>query len=512
MTTNTIILTSFTHCIPTASTPMPSSAYASSSRKFAIDRAALGDMGDKHSARLLVDRIFTAVLEGVRTRRLAHGDKLPSLRVVAESAQVSRDTVARAYEKLVAHGHVYTRPGAGFFIRVDNQVANAQTPAVPAPLLTNWRQRLLDPRTLLHRGLGSGDLPPDWLNVPQLAATLRAVSRSNINWAAGYGDAQGYLPLRQQLQRKLADIGIDVTPRQVLTTLGATDAINLIVMSYLRQPGMTVLVDDPGSFLLMDRLLASGMHIIGVTRDADGPDITALQNACEQHGPAFYFCQSLLHSPGYTGLSPQRAFQILRLAERFNFTIVEDDTYGDLAPVHRPPHATRLASLDQLQHVLYVGSFSKTLGAGMRVGFIAGNPQQIEWLLLYKLVSRASNGSLAERMIYRLLSEGGYRRHCEQLRARLDQARPRLMAALEALGIVLQHRPDAGLYLWGRLPGDLNAMEVAERMLANGYLTAPGPVFSSGEAARSHMRFNVASSDDDALRALSSVLERSASG
>ncbi|WP_454740077.1 aminotransferase-like domain-containing protein [Cupriavidus necator] len=368
---------------------------------------------------------------------------------------------------------------------------------------------MLDPRSSLAGNLGGGEMPATWLNDSLLATALRSVARSKVTWAASYGDTQGYLPLRKQLQVKLRELGIDVEPRQILTTIGAADALSLIVTSYLRAPGAKVMVDAPCSFLLLDRLLASGLDVVPIPRQVDGPDIDALRAACERHRPSMFFCQSLLHNPTSTSLSPQKAYQVLRLADEFDFTLVEDDSYGDLAPTGSNAQLARLAPVDQLRRVIYVGGFSRTLGPGMRVGFIAAHPDKIAWLLLYKSVTRASNCSLSERTIYRVLAEGGYRHHCEQLRMQLDRSRLELSERLHDLDIAVPFRPEAGMYLWGRLPHDINAFAVAEMMLDSGYLTAPGQLFSTTTDARPYMRFSVpASSDIEAFRELSATLRK----
>jgi DNA-binding transcriptional MocR family regulator len=479
------------------------------SEAFVFGKRELDDMAAAQPALALVDRIFLVIREGIRTQRILQGAKLPSIRDVAQACEVSRDTVTRAYDKLVAHGYLMTRPGAGFYVRsadllptgpAATQASRAQTDFhTPA----DWRQRLLDPGASLSGNLGSGDLPSAWLDEPHLAGALRSVARGNLNWMAGLGDLLGYLPLRQQLQIMLKEFGLNVEPRQLLTTIGATDALSVITTSYLRSPGAVVLVDDPASFLLLDRLMASGLTAVGIPREDDGPDISALRSACMRHRPSFLFCNSLLHSPTSMSLAPHKAFQILRLAEEFDLTIVEDDTYGDLLPTSASARYTRLATLDQLRRVIYIGSFSKTLGPGLRVGYIAAASPRIDWMLRYKSVSRAGNGSLAERTVFRLLTEGTYRHHCEQLRVRLDVHRQKLLAKLDALNIAVESRPDAGMYLWGRLPNGVGAMSLADRMLQRGYLTAPGPLFSISREGDSYMRFNVAASDDEAaFRAL----------
>lgn len=483
---------------------------------FALSKRELDAVAIADPKTGLVDRIFLLVRTAIQSKQLGPGQRLPSIRDVARACDVSRDTATRAYDKLVAHGYLITRPGAGFYVRGQDVpdkrtgVADQSRGDAALPMPEDWRQRLLDPRTVLAGNLGGGNLPVAWINEPQLSNALRSVARGKLNWMMEYEDQQGYLPLRQQLHLKLGAFGVAVDPKQIMTTIGGTDALNLVVMSYLRTPGEAVLVDDPASFLLIDRLLASGLNIIGVPRLHDGPDVEALRLACEHHRPRLFFCNTLLHNPTSTSLEPHKAFQVLQIAQEFDLTIVEDDTYGDLLPANTAPHLTRLATLDQLRRVIYIGSFSKILGVGLRVGYIAASAQSIEWLLRYKSVSRATNGSLGERTVYRLLSEGTYRHHCEQLRARLNSSRVHALEKLCDLDIAVTSNPYPGMYLWGRLPGELDALCVAERMLEAGYLTAPGRLFSQSQACRSYMRFNIAACENEtAFRMLAATISRS---
>lgn len=310
----------------------------------------------------LVDRIFDRVVAEIQSGRLAAGKRVHSVRQLADECEVSRDTVARAYDKLVAHGHLESRAGSGFFVRTQTRAARPAIDSGTHPLLPQWwRFQLVQPAANLQSAPGLGVFPLDWLDETDLAKATRAAARASVRHLAGYGDAMGYLPLRQQLQAKLRDVHVDAPVARIMTTGGATHALNLIMTTFLRSGPEPVLCETPTPFLLRDRLMASGMEMLTVPREADGPNLEALREHCVRHRPRFFFCSSVLHNPTSSHIAPHKAFQILRLAEEFDLTIVEDDTYGDLMPPGASAPATRLASLDQLQRVIYIGSFSKTI-------------------------------------------------------------------------------------------------------------------------------------------------------
>lgn len=457
----------------------------------------------------LVDRIFEMLLGQIRSGNLCAGQRVHSVRQLAESCEVSRDTVSRAYDKLVAHGHLESRAGSGFYVRQSECRAGGHDTTAATPMLPDWdRLRLLQPVGNHLSSTGLGLLPADWMDEGALGSALRIVARASSKALAEYTDPLGYLPLRQQLQEKLKDFQVQAPVKQIMITMGASDALNLIVMSFLHRGGAPVLYESPGPFMLMERLMAVGIETEAVPRLTDGPDLEALRALCEEHHPQFFFCSSVLQSPTSTQLSAYKAFQLLRMAEEFNFIIVEDDTYCDLLPPAMIPAVTRLVSLDQLQRVIYIGSFSKTIAPGLRSGYVCARPDIMERLLVYRTVSHISGLQSIDKAIYQLLSQGSYRHHCAQLRSRLDALRQPVMAQLADIGCTFDHTPEAGMYVWAKLPGEANAARLAETLYQQGHLMAPGRLFSSDEGDHDRMRFNISRTlDSPALPALAKLLK-----
>ena len=134
---------------------------------------------------------------------------------------------------------------------------------------------------------GSGVLPCEWLDGPTIANALRAVSRQSPNLLLNYGVPQGFLPLRQQLQHRLAELEIDAAPEQIVTTAGVTQALDLVAREFTR-PGDTIFVDDPAWFLMFGSFAALGAKVVGIPRLADGPDIAALAQLAALHQPKLY--------------------------------------------------------------------------------------------------------------------------------------------------------------------------------------------------------------------------------
>lgn len=463
----------------------------------------------------LVEQIVAWFAARIDERVIRPGARMPSIRQFAAEHHVSRFTVVEAYDRLIARGYLESRRGAGFFVRERNPAASlaAARAWVDAPgsnvdvvwLLRNMFKRL-PPRDMP----GGGVLPPEWLDAGLIASSLRSLGQQNASPLLDYGHPQGYLPLRQQLQLKLAELEIGVQAEQILTTNGVTQGLDLVAQ-HLLEPGDAVLVDEPSWFLLFGRYAQLGARIIGVPRLADGPDLARLRVLAGEHRPRLFVTSSVLHNPTSTAMASAKAFQVLRLAEEFDFRVVEDDVYCDLHPGAAVQACTRLAALDQLRRVIYVGGFSKTLAANLRVGFVACEPELARELTDLKMLIGLTTPELGERIVYRVLSEGHYRRHLQRLRNRLARTREPVLRSLERLGMRPFATPPVGMFVWADAGVDANP--IAQAMLERGFLMAPGSLFLPDQRPSTWMRFNIATSANPRmLEQLARTLDRRPAG
>lgn len=451
----------------------------------------------------LVEQIVRTVQSRIDDKLLRAGARMPSIRQFAETHGVSRFTVVEAYDRLVARGMLESRRGSGFFVRelapMGNQPARPSTAAVESPtqqLDVVWLVRNLFRQNPSQKMPGAGVLPNSWLDGELIANGLRAVSRQNHALLLQYGTPQGFLPLRQQLQLKLAELEIAATPEQFVTTAGVTQGIDIIARHFLR-PGDTVFVDDPGWFLMFGMFVTMGAKVVAIPRQADGPDIAQLAKLAALHKPKLYMINSILHNPTSTSLSAPKAFQILKIAEQHDFHIVEDDIYCDMHPGSSVQPATRIAALDQLQRVIYLGGFSKTLAANLRVGFIAASPELAIRLSDRKMLTTLTSAEVGERVVYKILSEGHYRKHVDRLRVKLDGVRDKSVRQLERIGMRVDINTPAGMFVWADAGCDTNLL--AEAGMAQGILVAPGCLFSPSQLPSTRTRINIGSMSDPTI-------------
>ena len=453
----------------------------------------------RKSGQPLADQIVAGIKRQIDDRHLRPGTKLPSIRNFAQSYNVSRFTVVEAYDRLVAMGCLQSRRGAGFYTAPALAPAEATHPAPSDNLRRNeelvWlirRQLEADENTLLA---GGPWLPNSWLDEAGIRQSLNVLARKNGAYLLEYGRPFGYLPLREHLALMLSGLGITAHPGQILLTQGTSQALGL-VSRYLLKSGDAALVDDPGYYNLFGDLRLQGVEMLAVPRNSDGPDIAILEKLATAHRPKVYFTQSVMQNPTGTDMSPHVAFKILQAAERHNFTVVEDDIFCDLQVKTTP----RLATLDQLDRVIYARSFSKTLSGSLRVGFVACSQKVANELADIKMLTSITTSPFTERLIYLMLVDGRYRKYLSRLHERLGEARLNVVRAFERIGLELFAEPLDGMFVWARFPRIDDSLALAEASQRDGIMLAPGTVFRPHLERSPWMRFNVAVCEDTRLQ------------
>lgn len=453
------------------------------------------------------EALMNAVRTKIASRALVPGDRLPSIRRFAETMGVSPSTVVEAYDRLAAEGVIRAQRGSGFY------VTGANLPPMALAEMGTPRDRAIDPFWVSRQSLdadpavlkpGCGWLPADWMPNAALRRALRTLARAEDAVLSDYGSTRGSLTLRRLLLGRFAEEGLEATPDQLTLTNSGTQAIDLICRLLLR-PGDTVLVDDPCYFNFQALLRAHQVKIIGVPYTPTGPDTAAFEGVLIAQKPRLYITNSALHNPTGASLSPQTAYRLLSAASAHDLTIVEDDIFADFEPTPSP----RLAVLDGLDRVIRIGSFSKTLSASVRCGYIAARRDWIEGLSDLKIATSFGASRLSAEFVLGALKDGTYRKHMDGLRGRLSRAMGETAAKLKTMGIEPWTMPRGGMFLWCRLPEGLDAAEIAQRVLAEGIVLAPGNAFSLSQSAGRFLRFNVAQSSDSRIfRALETAMRR----
>lgn len=444
--------------------------------------------------------VMAAIRSKIGGRALLPGERLPSIRGFAASMGVSPSTVVEAYDRLAAEGLIRAVRGSGFY------VSSSALPPLKLGETASPRARVVDPFWVSRQSLdaegsvlkpGCGWLPADWMPNEALRRALRSLARSDDDLLAYYGSTQGSLVLRRLLLARFAEEGVEAGSDQLMLTNTGTQALDLVCRFVLR-PGDTVLIDDPCYFNFQALLKAHQVKIVCVPFTPSGPEIAAFESVLAAEQPRLYLTNSALHNPTGATLSPQTAHRLLNAAARHDVTIIEDDIFADF----EPEPSSRLAALGGLDRVIRIGSFSKTLSASVRCGYIAARADWIEGLVDLQVATNFGGPSpVATELLSHVLASGGYRKHMEELRRRLVRARRETVDKLNQIGIAPWLMPRGGFYLWSRLPDGVDSAQLAQMTLEDGIVLAPGNVFSISQGASNFMRFNVAHMQDPRIYA-----------
>ena len=357
-----------------------------------------------------------------------------------------------------------------------------------------------------------GNNDPDGVPVEDLTAAAQAVLAREGRSLATYGlnsGPQGYKPLREFLSLKLArDAGIKTTADDILLVSGSLQALDLVHGALLAR-GDTVICERDCYEGTLNRYKRLGVKAIGIPLDKDGMRMDALDAALAELKakgvrPKFIYTIPTVQNPTGTILSLERRKQMLALAEAYGVPIFEDDCYADLIWSGKRPPA--LHALSQSQNVIHIGSFSKSIAPALRVGFIVAPWQILSRMLALK--TDAGSGAL-EQMVLAEYCAPHFQTHVPELRQRLRKKLDTLADALgEQFGTAAEFDyPPGGIFLWVKLPDNVDIMKLNEAALAAGVAINPGPNWSvDKDWSKSRMRLCFASPSHEDIRAGVAVL------
>jgi len=444
---------------------------------------------------------------------LATGARLPSSRQLARDLSVSRITVDNAYAELIAEGLLEARAGNGTFVLPPWKPPGAGASAGTAPL-PSWQARLATDgpsvRDRMLRQVLRGPIVDNTISFAWGAGDPRLVptgefrqllgSVLDIDGAAALGPehSDGYPPLRAVLAGYLRQLGLVVTPEEILITSGTQQAISLVCDALL-QPGDAVIVETPTWPGVFDALETRGLRVVGVPLDAEGLRADALAAALEEVRPGLIYTVPTFHNPTGRVMSATRRREIVALAYRHGVPILEDDhvrevRFGNPIP---PP----LAAFDHYGAVIHTGSFTKSLMPALRLGYIVARGPLHERIVLLKRAADLFSSTLMQRVLCRYLEGGTIRRHWKHVSRVYRRRHATMLRALE------RHFPagatwtgvEGGLVLWVGVPPGVSVAALFEEALRAGVTFVAGAAFYPEPNDQPFLRLNFAAVDEEQI-------------
>lgn len=452
---------------------------------------------DRRSGVPLYQQLQHYIEEKIRNGEWAVGTRLPSQRVLAEHFDVNRSTVIMALDALAAQGIVEGRHGGG--TRVINNTWNLMARKKAAdwsayveagrykpnlPLIQKINHAEFVPKVIR---MGTGELGPDLLPGKKFSQLFKRADAPLFS--LGYSEPKGNIDLREEIARYLKRSGIEASPASILIVSGALQALQLISVGLLDY-GSTLLLEKPSYLYSVNVFQSSGMRFIGLPMDSEGVRTEQLATCKRKYRGVILYTIPSFHNPTGTLMTEQRRQRLLTICGQEQLPIIEDDVYRELWLDAPPPPP--LKSIDRAGNVLYVGSLSKILSAGLRIGWIVGPEPVIDRLADIKMQTDYGSSSLSQYAAMECLRSGLYEEHTSFVRNRLHGRRDDLAGLLDSYfsDIAAWHVPSGGFYIWLRLFPYIDPRLLFEQALQQGVLLNPGILYD--RSARQYLRLSYA--------------------
>ncbi len=422
--------------------------------------------GDTPIYRQLADYLRELIVTG----RLAAGEKLPATRELAASIGMGRNTANLAYRTLVDEGVLLAHVGQGTFVSgaalrtVASVMARRRafvwdglfSRSARTPLLAGWRSLPIRSIRFDFRG---GRVDAEALPARELQRAYRDVIGDSFPAIAGDADPLGYPPLREQIARSLLTRGIRCDAMDVIVTSGAQQALDLVVRALI-DPGDFVAIEQPGYFGAALSCRNAGAQLIGIDVDRDGLRTDQLARALRSQHIKLVYTTPAAQMPTGAVMSDARRAALLELADQTQTPIVEDD-YDSEFRYENPP-LPALKTQDPAGQVIYVGTFSKAIFPGLRLGYAVVARPLLSKLAAARFGASFGPDGLAQAAVANMLESGAFERHVRRLRKHYAERRLALITALHLRmpAGTTWSEPRGGLQLWVTLPAGADANRI----------------------------------------------------
>jgi DNA-binding transcriptional MocR family regulator len=442
----------------------------------------------------LADELGRAIDRGA----LRAGDRLPSVRRLAEERSCSVSTVVEAYVRLESAGLIEVRPKSGHFVR--RRHAQTDEPRAPRACAKPSRVATTDTYMKILAAMrdpalvpfGCATIDPSYLPIAQLSRIIVQLTREMTTVGARYEAAPGLLTLRRQIARRAVEAGVALAEDDLCTTIGATEGLSLALRAIAR-PGDVIAVESPTYFGVLQNIEGLGLRAIEIpAHPRHGLDVSAFEEAIRAQPIRALVVMPTVANPLGSVMPDHERERLVAIARRADVPIIEDDAYGELVfDGSRPPPLRAFDGPSDDSNVVLVSSVSKTLAPGYRVGWVAGGRWH-DQILRLKYSQSLACPSLPGMAVAEFLASGAYDRHLRRLRAAVARNVERYREAIadEFPDGTRVSSPRGGFVLWVELPAGVDALALHDQALRRGIVIAPGPLFSARQRFSNFIRLS----------------------
>ncbi|RNB89842.1 PLP-dependent aminotransferase family protein [Brevibacillus fluminis] len=444
-------------------------------------------MLDPASEEPLFRQIARHFEECIFTGTYPPGSPLPTERLLAAQLQVNRSTITEAYAELRASGLIHSRQGSGTRVsehlwgvaqRQPNWFAytNGGTFIPTQPLVKRIREATARPGIIAFNG---GEMNPELFPHHELQETMHTLPLTRL---LGYLPPEGDPALRLSLCDYMREEhGIVATPDQILITSGAQQALHLITQCLL-SPGDAIALEGPSYMYSLGVFPSAGLRLFRLPVDADGLEPEQVIQLYRKHKIKLVITNPTYQNPTGTVLSLKRRKRLLAVCEEIRIPVIEDEAYGALRLDDAPPPLPTLVSLNKGNGlVVHIGSFSKTVAPGLRIGWVVAPPSVISRMADAKKEIDHGTSTLSQQLLTAFLQKADWRGHVQQLKTALTRRRDLMRQALsDHVGDkATWNHPKGGYSIWCQLKKTIADQDLIEKAIAHGVLFMPGTIYGA---------------------------------
>ncbi|WP_053377745.1 MocR-like pyridoxine biosynthesis transcription factor PdxR [Paenibacillus sp. FJAT-27812] len=442
---------------------------------------------------------------------LQANQKLPSTRELSLLLNVSRNTVVSAYADLQDEGLVYVEKGKGSY------VAQMLGEAVTAPSWQfNWKQNISDQAKiaeeldLIKHGIRSNK---GEINFTSIAPDEKLFDLGNVKRAfldrmsiegeiiLNYGYAQGYKPLMDYLLRYMENKGVNLEGKAILITNGFTEGLDIILSALIQKNGR-VICENPTHHAAIKMFKMHGLEITGVEMEQDGINLMELERELSERPYDLAYLVPSYHNPTGIVMSPHKRTEVIKLLHKYQVPLIEDGFNEELR--YSGSHVAPLVACNGIGNsVIYIGSFSKILFPGLRVGWVLADEELIDYLESVKRARSIHTSTLDQSLLYQYLHNGNFEKYLKKAKSEYKRKCELVIRCCKAFIPLKRLSGDGGLHVFIEFDHNFDTNDLLERCRHKGVIFTPGTIFFTDNEGHHTMRLGFSRvADEDIVKGL----------